>query len=261
MENKMSKIITKRSDNKYNERLVTTIGFTNPMVLPDIKLYFKSESRNDESCTIRVDDKEIKKFHATHLLGSGGAGKIVDFLKELFLINYKIELTNEDYYKLRSEVAECLQKTESRYGNHVVNFFDEDVDKFGSDALIIFNGLINVTKDKIILRIHNHMGSNITPTEKNIIDNYINTVIKRAMSKYNIVSQILIDNVNVTPNGLTYVIDSKKYDDMFKNKLHIIQIIEEENLEYCEEKEIEHLDLSYSTEGLTNTINVTMINL
>ncbi len=39
----MSKIITKRSDNKYNERLVTTIGFTNPMVLPDIKLYFKSE--------------------------------------------------------------------------------------------------------------------------------------------------------------------------------------------------------------------------
>ena len=100
------------------------------------------------------------------------------------------------------------------------------------------------------------MGSNITPTEKNIIDNYINTVIKRAMSKYNIVSQILIDNVNVTPNGLTYVIDSKKYDDMFKNKLHIIQIIEEENLEYCEEKEIEHLDLSYSTEGLTNTIIV-----
>ena len=89
MENKMSKIITKRSDNKYNERLVTTIGFTNPMVLPDIKLYFKSESRNDESCTIRVDDKEIKKIHATHLLGSGGAGKIVDFLKELFLINYK----------------------------------------------------------------------------------------------------------------------------------------------------------------------------
>ena len=62
---------------------------------------------------------------------------------------------NEDYYKLRSEVAECLQKTESRYGNHVVNFFDEDVDKFGSDALIIFDGLINVTKDKIIHHLFN----------------------------------------------------------------------------------------------------------
>ena len=261
MENKMSKIITKRSDNKYNERLVTTIGFTNPMVLPDIKLYFKSESRNDESCTIRVDDKEIKKFYTTHLLGSGGANRIVGYLKDLFLNTFKIELVEEDCNILKNEVIGCLQKTESRYGNHVVNFFDEGVDKFGSDALIIFDGLINVTKDKIILRIHNHMGSNITPTEKNVIDNYINAVIKRAMSKYNIVSQILIDNVNVTPNGITYVIDSKKYDDMFKNRLHIIQIIEEENLEYCEEKEIEHLDLIYSTKGLTNTINVTMINL
>jgi hypothetical protein len=48
---------------------------------------------------------------------------------------------------------------------------------------------------------------------------------------------------------------------VFKNKLHIIEIIEEENLEYCEEKEIEHLDLIYTTKGLTNTINVTMINL
>ena len=60
---------------------------------------------------------------------------------------------------------------------------------------------------------------------------------------------------------LINVIDSKKYDDVFKNKLHIIQIIEEENLEYCEEKEIGHLDLIYTTKGLTNTINVTMINL
>lgn len=265
MENKMSKIIVKRSDNKYNERLVTTIGFTNPMVLPDIKLYFKSETRNDESCTIRVDDEEIKKFHATHLLGSGGAGKIVDFLKELFLINYKIELTSEDYYKLKNEVANCLQKTESRYGIHVVNFFDEDVDKFGSDALIVFDGLINVTKDKIMLHIHNHMGNNVTPTEKNVIYDYVNTIIERAMTKYYIVNHILIDVVNTTSHGLTYIIDPnyipvgiEEYNVMFKNKLHIIEIIEKENLEYCEEKEIEHLDLVYSTKGLTNSIDISI---
>ena len=261
MENKMSKIITKRSDNKYNERLVTTIGFTNPMVLPDIKLYFKSESRNDESCTIRVDDKEIKKFHATHLLGSGGASKIVGYLKDLFLNTYKIELTDEDCNILKSEVISSLEKTESRYGNHVVNFFNEDVDKFGSDALIVFDGLINVTKDKIILGIYTHIDYNITPTEKDVIVNYLIAIVERAMSKYNIVSQMLIDVANNIPHELTYVIDLKKYDDMFKNKLHIIQIIEEENLEYCEEKEIEHLDLIYTTKGLTNTINVTMINL